>query len=144
MFINIFIFMTIRLNKISWLLAYFVVHALTKLLRSNFKTNLLLRTDGMLAIQKIEAKPVILVSSPKPFNFFPPLKSLKRYCEVLAQHRAKVNIAVVSSTGQTHISLFEGKHVRTRDAFMEPTSWACAPPVLIRSYCAKSLFTSRQ
>lgn len=36
---------------------------------------------------------------------------------MLAQHSAKVNIAVVYSTGQRHILLFEGKRVRTRDAF---------------------------
>lgn len=99
----------------------------------------------MLAIQKLEAKPVISVSRHKPFNFFfPPLKSLKRYCEVLAQHSAKVNIAVVYSTGQRHILLFEGKRVRTRDAFREPGWRACAPLLLTGRYCAKGLFTRRQ
>lgn len=75
--------------------------------------------DGMLAFQKSEARPVILVSRSKPFNFFPPLKSLERYCKVLTQHSAKASIAVVLRTGQRHILLFEGKHVSTRDAFRD-------------------------
>lgn len=89
----------------------------------------------------IRRKPVISVSKPQPFHFFLPLKSLERYCEVLAQHSAEVNIAVVYSPGQRHL-FFGGERVRTRDAFREPGWRALAPLALTGRYCAQSLFTA--